>query len=205
MKYLLKSSADVLAQIMTTPLWWWTRAFMSRTADPDRVFAWCSQLASAWTGPMGEYSRRALYGRLLDRCEADVCICYGTIFSRRGARLGHRVYVGAHCNLGLAELEDDVLLGSCVHILSGKRQHFYKRTDIPIREQGGEYQRVRVGKGSWLGNAAIVLADVGEGCIVGAGSVVTKSVPDGAIVGGNPAKVLGYREGFVPDEAAQSS
>jgi acetyltransferase-like isoleucine patch superfamily enzyme len=103
--------------------------------------------------------------------------------------------VGAFCNLGHVLLEDDVLLGSGVHVLSGKRQHHFDREDIPIREQGGSYEEVKIGRGSWLGNGCIVMAEVGEGCIVAAGAVVTQAVPDGAIVGGNPARVIGQRGG----------
>ena len=33
-------------------------------------------------------------------------------------------------------------------------------------------EAVRIGRGSWLGNACIVMADVGEGCVVAAGAVV---------------------------------
>jgi len=192
-KSLLKQLGDVLAEILTVPVVASVRLFVSLGANEVQVFTWSSQWASSWWGALGDYSRRALYRRLLDACAPDVCIAYGTTFSRPGARLGRRVYIGAFCNLGLVHLEDDVLLGSGVHVLSGKRQHHFDREDVPIREQGGSYEAVRIGRGSWLGNASIVMADVGEGCVVAAGAVVVQPVPDGAIVGGNPAKVIGQR------------
>jgi acetyltransferase-like isoleucine patch superfamily enzyme len=194
----LKQIGVTVATVLTAPAVASVRLLWSLGADEAQVFAWTSQWAAGWWGALGDYSRRALYQRLLDNCADDVCIAYGTIFSRPGARLGHRVYVGAYCSLGLAHLEDDVLLGTGVHVLSGKHQHSFERDDLPIREQGGRYEAVRIGRGSWLGNAAIVLADVGEGCVVAAGSVVTRPVPDHAIVGGNPARILGWRPGHEP-------
>ncbi len=205
MKASLKRVGNFLAFLLTAPVVLVTRALYAMGGDRVQVFAWVSQWASSWWGPLGSYCRRALYQRLLDECAADACISYGTIFSRPGARLGRRVYVGAFCNIGLAHLEDDVLLGSNVHVLSGKKQHEFDRYDVPIREQGGRFELVRIGKGSWLGNASIVMADVGEGCVVAAGSVVTRPVADGAIVGGNPARVLGQRGGATSQDAEEVS
>jgi acetyltransferase-like isoleucine patch superfamily enzyme len=52
---------------------------------------------------------------------------------------------------------------------------------------------VTIGQGAWIGNAAVILADVGQGAVVGAGSVVTRPVPPWAIAAGVPAKVLKSR------------
>ena len=53
---------------------------------------------------------------------------------------------------------------------------------------------VRIGRGTWIGNNAVVMADVGEDAIVGAGAVVTKPVPARTIVGGVPARVIRGRD-----------
>jgi acetyltransferase-like isoleucine patch superfamily enzyme len=95
--------------------------------------------------------------------------------------------------LGDVTIEDDVLIGSHVSIINGRRQHGIDRLDIPVREQPGEYPRVVIGMDSWIGDRAVVTADVGKHCVVGAGAVVTKPVPDYAIAVGNPARVQGYR------------
>jgi acetyltransferase-like isoleucine patch superfamily enzyme len=52
----------------------------------------------------------------------------------------------------------------------------------------------------WLGFGCIILENVhiGSGAVVGAGSVVTKSIPSEAIAVGNPAKIIGYRNGTDP-------
>jgi acetyltransferase-like isoleucine patch superfamily enzyme len=81
-----------------------------------------------------------------------------------------------------------------VSIINGNRQHGIDRLDIPVREQPGQYPRITIGEDTWIGDRAIVMADVGRHCVVGAGSVVTKPVPDYAIVVGNPARIQGFRE-----------
>ena len=80
-----------------------------------------------------------------------------------------------------------------VHIPSGARIHGIDDPAIPIREQEGALTLVRVGAGSWIGSAAVILADVGRNSVVGAGSVVTSPVPDNVIVAGVPARVIRER------------
>lgn len=52
------------------------------------------------------------------------------------------------------------------------------------------FERVRIGADSWIGNAAVVMANVGAHCVVGAGSIVVSDVPDWCVVAGNPARML---------------
>jgi virginiamycin A acetyltransferase len=80
-----------------------------------------------------------------------------------------------------------------VSIINGNKQHGIERLDIPVREQPGVYPRITIGQDSWIGDRALVMADVGRHAVIGAGSVVTKTVPDYAIVVGNPARIIGYR------------
>jgi acetyltransferase-like isoleucine patch superfamily enzyme len=72
------------------------------------------------------------------------------------------------------------------------------RFAVPSKaEAGTEPKRgssvIRVGRNSWIGARAVLLAgaDIGEGAIVGAGSVVDFAVPSFAIVAGNPARIVG--------------
>jgi len=142
---------------------------------------------------LGEYVRREFHRLALEACSDDCCLSFGVVFSKRGARVGRRVYVGGGCTIGLATLDDDVLLASNVDVLSGAGQHRFEDGDVPIREQGGELTRVHVGADSWIGNRAVVMADVGERSVVGAGSVVTKTLPARSIAVGTPARVVGRR------------
>jgi acetyltransferase-like isoleucine patch superfamily enzyme len=127
------------------------------------------------------------------------------VFSHPSVSIGRKVYVGVFCVIGDATLEDDVLIGSQVSIMNGSKQHGIERLDVPVREQPGEWPRITIGRDSWIGDRAVVMADVGRHCVVGAGSVVTKPVPDYAIVVGNPARVVRYRTGAPERESSESN
>jgi acetyltransferase-like isoleucine patch superfamily enzyme len=86
-----------------------------------------------------------------------------------------------------------VLIGSGVHITSGRRTHGTADLSVPIREQEGERTLVRIGEGAWIGSAAVIMADVGRHAVVGAGSVVTRPIPDGVVAAGVPARVIRQR------------
>ena len=167
----------------------------------DKAFHGASQNMSLVPGLFGEYLRRAFYRMTLEECSGDCCISFGTVLSKRGARIGRRVYVGTGCTLGLVTLEDDVLLASNVDVLSGGDQHRFEDPDTPIREQGGTFQRVTIGADAWIGNRAVVMADVGAGSVIGAGSVVTKPIPERSIAVGTPARVVGQRGEKSPGES----
>jgi acetyltransferase-like isoleucine patch superfamily enzyme len=115
------------------------------------------------------------------------------VFSQAGARIDENVYVGPRCHLGLVHLERDVLVAAGVHIPSGPHTHG-TNPSLPIRQQPGRRQLVRVGAGSWIGSNAVVLADVGRNTIVAAGAVVTEPVPDCVIAAGVPARIVRRRD-----------
>ena len=154
------------------------------------VFQSIMQTACLVPASPGIFMRQALLRWMIARCGLRVTVHLGTLFSNPSAELGENVYIGAFCNIGNARLSDYVLLGSSVHILSGKHQHAYGRHDIPIALQGGSKTPVRIGYGTWIGNGAVVMADIGEECIVGAGSVVVDAIPAWSIAVGSPARVI---------------
>jgi virginiamycin A acetyltransferase len=141
----------------------------------------------------GAYLRRAFYRCVIAECGRDAWIGFGSVFSHSTARVGSKVYVGAFCCLGDVTLEEDVLIGSHVSIMNGAKQHGIERLDVPVREQPGEWPRVTIGRDSWIGDRAVVMADVGRHCVIGAGSVVTRPIPDYAIAVGNPARIVRFR------------
>lgn len=167
-----------------------------------------AQLMSLAPGLCGTYLRRGFYGWVLPRCGSGSVVSFGTVFSHPTVEIGRDAYIGVYCCIGDVTIEDDVLIGSHVSITNGSRQHGISRLDVPVREQPGEWPRVRIGRDSWVGDRAVVMADVGEHCVVGAGAVVTRPVPDFAIVAGVPARVVSWRgsghgqngEGHVHDE-----
>lgn len=162
-------------------------------ARRDAFFQGYSQLLSLWPGITGTYLRGAFYRATLTRCAPGCTIGFGTIFATPDVELGEAVYLGAFCNIGHTSIGRDTLIGSNVTILSGKHQHHFERPDVPVRLQGGTYERVHIGVDTWIGNGAIILTDVASHAVVAAGSVVVKAVDAGAIVGGNPARVIGQR------------
>ena len=192
MKELAKNCLRGVALLFALPPWVWWR-IVACFADPDKAFHGASQCVSLWPGFVGEYVRREFYRLSLEECSSDCCISFGTIFSKRGARVGRRVYVGTNCTLGLVTLGDDVLLASNVDVLSGAEQHRFDEPGVPIREQGGKFTRVTVGADSWVGNRTVIMADVGAGSVIGAGSVVTKPIPERSLAVGAPARVVGSR------------
>jgi acetyltransferase-like isoleucine patch superfamily enzyme len=135
----------------------------------------------------------------MTKCERDSLILFGTIFAQRDTEIGHGVYIGPNCNIGTSRIEDFCTLGSNVHIISGRRQHNIDDLDTPIQQQGGILEKITIGEDTWIGNGAIVMANVGRKCIIGAGSVVTKNLEDFSIAAGNPAKLIRKRQPEISD------
>jgi virginiamycin A acetyltransferase len=192
MKQLLKKSLQIMAFVIVLPFY----AFLiisESIVKTDQPFQGFSQFFSMLPGVPGNFLRQQFYSLSLAKCSNDCCIEFGTIFSQRGTELGARVYIGANCSIGLCRIDNDVMLGSNVDIISGKNQHHFECLDTPMREQGGEFEKIVIGEDSWLGNSSVVMANVGMKSIVAAGSVVIKDVEPYRIVGGNPAKVLKSR------------
>lgn len=194
MRALLKTVASAVAWVFTAPL-----AYPIRWMTPfdryDHWFRFGSQVVSIIPGTIGVYMRRQYYRVVLDGTLEDLVVEFGTIFARRGTQIGSNVYIGAYCTIGLSTIEDDVLIGSSVDIVSGKRVHYFDRVDVPIRLQGGELEQITIGRNSWLGNKVVVMAPVGTGCVVGAGSIVTSPCEAESIYAGNPARRIRSRAG----------
>jgi acetyltransferase-like isoleucine patch superfamily enzyme len=193
MKSLAKTIARLLASLVAMPALA-AYAVGSICTTPDAAFESTCQWLSLWPGMSGVYVRRAFLELTLPHCAATAHVGFGALLSKREAELGEHVYVGPRCHLGLVTLEDEVLLGPGVQIPSGPATHGVERLDIPFREQPGVIERVRIGRGAWIGAGAIVLADVGAQTVVGAGSVVTRPLPARVIAAGVPAKVIRQRE-----------
>jgi acetyltransferase-like isoleucine patch superfamily enzyme len=168
----------------------------------DRALAGSTQALALVPGVLGQYLRRAFLARTLARCHPSATIEFGTIFSKAGAMIDERAYVGPRCHLGLVHLERDVLLAAGVHVPSGARTHGTDDPTVPIREQQGTLTMVRIGAGAWVGSAAVVMADVGADSIIGAGSVVTSPVPASVTAAGVPARVLRSRVADLQPAAA---
>lgn len=169
-------------------------AIRSAVFGRDRALEGSMHTLGLVPGAVGDYVRRAFLARVLARCAPTAVIGYGTLISQAGCRLDDHVYVGPRCHLGLVHLEHDVLLAAGVHIPSGRHTHGTE-AGVPLREQEGQRRMVRVGANSWIGSAAVVMADVGHDTIVGAGAVVTQPLPPLVVAAGVPARIVRQRDG----------
>jgi acetyltransferase-like isoleucine patch superfamily enzyme len=195
----LKAIAHGVALVAVTPalLSFWIRSFI---LGRDRALEHSTQAFGLVPGLIGQYLRRAFLRRTLAYCDPSALIEFGTIFSAAGTRIDAHVYLGPYCAIGLVHFEHDVMVAPAVQIPSGRLTHGISDPTTPMRDQAGRPQLVRIGAGTWIGGAAVVMADVGANTIVGAGAVVTKALPSGVVAGGVPARVLSNR-----DESAGAS
>lgn len=186
MKKMAQQIALIVATVLTCPLF-----IPARIVGVDGLFCAFGQLLALFPGKTGSYLRVAYYGKTLVQCSNKAFIGFGSFFSHRNAVVEEGVYIGAYCIIGMAKIGKNCTLGSHVSVLSGKKQHGFDQVGVPIQEQGGTFEQVRLGENCWIGERSVIMADLGTQCVVGAGSVVTKSFDDLSIVGGNPAKILG--------------
>ena len=160
---------------------------------PDRALEGSSQLLARVPGLWGRYMRQVFLARVLAYCAETSVIEFGTIFSQTGARIDDRAYIGPGCHLGLVHVGAHAMLAAGVHVPSGAHTHQHERLDEPIQNQPMNRRPVRIGSNSWIGSAAVIMADVGSDSIVGAGAVVTRPIPDRAVAVGVPARVIRQR------------
>lgn len=138
-------------------------------------FLFGARLLSLIPGRSGQYLRAGFYSGTLAYCPCDVAVGFLAFIESPMVRLGHGVYIGSFSTVGLSVIEDNVLLASRVVVGSMR-----ERDPVPLR----------IGARSWVGESALVLADVGQGATVGAGCVVTQAVPDAGMAVGNPIRLL---------------
>lgn len=185
-RFLIKALIFVVAAVLTSPLWVlsWLEKRLTRS---EALFTLGAQLCALVPGHPGYWIRAAYYRATLEACSWKTHVGFGSMFTHRGAHLGPNVSTGAYCVLGHVRLGVGSRLASRVSIPSGKRQHL---DDSGALSDGTQFDTVRIGPGCWIGEGAIVLADVGANSIVGAGALVTKPQPASVLVSGNPAVVV---------------
>ena len=197
MKELLKAVARGVATVVVAPA---LVSFRLRASlmDENRALVGSTQALSLLPGLTGQYLRRAFLARVLrGGCAASAVVEFGTLFSQVDACIEENVYIGPRCHLGHVHLERNVLLAAGVHVPSGPHTHGTE-LGVPIHDQQGQLRAVRIGAGSWIGSAAVVLADVGHDTIVGAGAVVTRPLPPRVVAAGVPARVVRARGSAEP-------
>ena len=171
-------------------LYWLLKNFFKS----DSLFAGFSQLLSLLPGKTGTYLRAGFYRYTMTLCSKDAVISFLVLFAQQDTEIESGVYIGPNCNIGSCKVKKNTLVGSGVHIISGKRQHKFDDPDALIKDQGGVFEKISIGEDCWIGNGALILANVGNKCVVGSGSVITNDIPPYSIVAGNPAKIVMSRK-----------
>jgi virginiamycin A acetyltransferase len=186
----LKRVLNRLALVMVSPsaatCWLERRAFKRS----ESFFAFWTHVFAVLPGRPGMFLRRAFYRWTLESCHEDVTIEFGALFNRRNARMDAGAYVGAYALIGSVWLQEGALVGSRASLLSGGQQHEL----LPTGEWGptdhSKLSRIVIGRNTWIGEGAILMADTGPCCMVAAGAVVSTAVPPGVMVAGNPARFV---------------
>jgi acetyltransferase-like isoleucine patch superfamily enzyme len=185
----LKASARGVALVVMLPAMV-SFAIRSRLIGRPRALEGTVQWLALLPGVWGQYLRRAFLSRAIEACAPSATVCFGVLFSHPGARVDADAYVGPYSVLGWTHIGPGALLGTGVLVPSGRHTHGTADPDTPPRDQPGTLRLIRIGDGAWIGNGAVVMADVGRHAIVGAGAVVTRPIPDGVVAAGVPARVI---------------
>jgi acetyltransferase-like isoleucine patch superfamily enzyme len=101
-----------------------------------------------------------------------------------------RVDVGSYCTVHCFCVEEHLTIGSNVDLLSGRHRRAFVNLYVPIQAPSGRFQKICIGRTSWTGNSAVLMADFGEVCVISVGGVVVKVLPRRVVVVENPAKVV---------------
>ncbi|WP_198265739.1 acyltransferase [sulfur-oxidizing endosymbiont of Gigantopelta aegis] len=187
LKYLL----NLLSQLLVFPLVALCKLEeILFSKDVEFIFNICTHILALQPGVPGAFLRRGFYSLILDECSAHCHIGFGTIFSHRYSKVGKHVYIGSYSIIGSSELGDHCLIGSRVSILSGKALHVRGDDGTWTPYSADRLSQVKLADNVWIGEGAIIAADVGEGSMVGAGSVVTTNICSHVIMAGNPARFV---------------
>jgi acetyltransferase-like isoleucine patch superfamily enzyme len=117
--------------------------------------------------------------------------------SRTPLSVGDRVLIGRRSHISarnLVVIGDDTIVSAAVLIQD--HGHAYDDATVPIRLQGiVPGGRIRIGKGSWIGQGAVIICTegelvIGDNCVVAANAVVTRSAAPFSVISGNPARVV---------------
>ena len=183
----------------------WRRLRQAGAIAPGTMAA--ERFGSFGDGSIVGFPTATLYGeRQMHIGEETLVGCWATLATGyspaqttvppRALVIGDRCVLGLRCGIVAhesIEIADDVWFGQDVFITDAN--HGFEDLDIPIGQQLGPHQPVRIGPGSWIGHGAVILpgAQIGRHVIVAAGSVVRGEVPDYSVVGGVPARVIRTR------------
>jgi virginiamycin A acetyltransferase len=160
------------------------------TDGSESMFLFWAHIFSVFPGVPGVFLRRAYYRLTLDRCASNFYIGFGALFTHRCAVVEQNAYIGAYALVGSAHLGEGCLIGSRASLLSGTALH-------ELDEQGRwgpcdktRLRQIEIGDYAWIGEGAIVMANIGAGTMVAAGAVVEQDARAGILLAGNPSRFV---------------
>lgn len=186
----LKVTLDAVAIVLMSPLS--GGCALERRFAPlsERVFNTCAQTVALFPGLPGMILRRGFYRLALDSCARDCFIGFGAIFTHRAVVVEPNVYIGPYALIASSHLREGCLIGSRVSILSSGALHALGPSGRWLPSDMTKMVQMEIGAGAWLGEGAIIIANIGPGAMAAAGSVVATAVPARVLVGGNPARMI---------------
>jgi virginiamycin A acetyltransferase len=190
MKAGLLAIANRIGLLLALPWVIWSK--IGLLFGSERAYRGSAYFLSIFPGSLGFVMRRAFYKYLLISSHWDLLIAFGSVVTHPTTSLGRQIYIGSYSLIGRCKIGDDVIIGSRVSIPSGRHQHRFNES-TSISQQGGVFEEIEIGSDVWIGEGAIVMANVGPKAVVGAGAVVVKPVLPGLVVVGNPARESGRR------------
>lgn len=186
-KRVLNLGSQLLVLPLAIPCWLEDKLSNGRS---EVVFNICTHTVALLPGLPGVFLRRAFYAFTLEACSLHAHIGFGSMFSHRQSRVGAHVYIGSYALIGCVELGEHCLVGSRVSILSGEALHVLDEDGRWTPYAPERLACISIGRNTWIGEGAIIVADIGEGCMIGAGSVITTPVRAQVMMAGNPARFV---------------
>ncbi len=191
MRVVIKNLLNLLCQLVVLPLA--VLSFVEKTLTSGKsevAFGMCTHIVAILPGIPGMFLRRAFYTLSLEKCSNHCHIGFGTIISHRCTVLDNHVYIGSYASIGNCHIGENSLIGSKSSILSGEALHELDEEGQWTPYSSNLLVRVNIAKNVWIGEGAIVSADVGESSMIGSGAVVTSQLKSLVMVAGNPARFV---------------
>lgn len=197
-----KNVLHVVSLVLTAPAGFvcWLESRVS--PDSEVFFALFAQAVAPLPGYPGLALRRAYYAWTLESCSSDFFIGFGSLFTHRHVCVEQGVYIGNYSLIGCANLRQGCLIGSHTSLLSGPSLHEPDPVAGWLPFDPARLTRLEIGRQAWIGEHAVVMADLSPRVMVAAGSVVSTPVPHGIMVAGNPARFVRRVHAELHDEAA---
>jgi acetyltransferase-like isoleucine patch superfamily enzyme len=160
------------------------------THGSESIFQFWAHVFSLFPGLPGIFLRRAYYRLTLNHCASNFYMGFGALFAHRCARVEQNAYIGPYALVGSVHLCEGCLIGSRVSLVSGTELHALDEQGRWLPCDRTRLRQITIGEYAWVGEGAIVMANIGAGTMVAAGAVVQQDICAGVLVAGNPSRFV---------------